>query len=162
MNLYLGRRITQWNEKLATYLSELKRFIVTSRQNKKLDCGSKIAEFLKESAKKYKIWKNDSFSLYLACLECWVTHGLKRQVLLPCLYYIIEVDFSGEAILLKTFEVVSSPNGNTIQCDRTIRIGFALPLPFPLTYYLPYFSLHHLWLNRICYVPLIHACQLGV
>ena len=63
-----------------------------------------------------------------------MTHGLKRQVLLPCLYYIIEVDFSWETMLLKTFEVVSSPNGNPIQCDRTIRIDFALPLPFPLTY----------------------------
>ena len=76
--------------------------------------------------KKYnKKWKNDSISLYLAWLECWMT------------YNIIVVYFNGETMLLKTFEVVSSPNGNTIQCDRTIRIGLALPLTFLLTNYLP-------------------------
>lgn len=45
---------------------------------------------------------------------------------------IMEVDSRGETMLLKTGEVVSSPNGNTIQRDRTIGTGLVLPLPFPL------------------------------
>ena len=36
-------------------------------------------------------------------------------------------------MLLKTFEVVSSPNSNTIQCGGTIGKRLALPLTFPLT-----------------------------
>lgn len=46
-------------------------------------------------------------------------------------------------MLLKTFEVVSSPNGNTIQCGGTIGKRLALPLTFPLKNYLPYSSLYH-------------------
>lgn len=63
-----------------------------------------------------------------------------------------------KTMLSKTFEVVSSPNGNTIQCDRTIRIGLALPLTFLLTNYLPVSFV----VKSVCYVPLIHVCQLGV
>lgn len=125
MNLYLGRTITQWNEKLATYLGKLKRFIVTPRQNKKLDCGSKIAEFLKESVKKYKIWKNWS-NFITSCLFRVLSDSWFETT------SIMEVDSRGETMLLKTCEVVSSPNGNTIQCDRTIGTGLVLPLPFPL------------------------------